>query len=277
MLTRSLSGSPRSSVGKSAHAIAAAFLAGSLAAQAWSVPFNHNSPMPVSGGGAVHGNFTNPFTPWGAVPNNTLQLPPGVTFFPAYGWPLPATADGPSFNAVHMALIPKGPYQGKILVWDLYPTDGKEPAASGLPQLAPNDYRSFQAYSIIDPDPALPSTQFRYRNFLLPMPGIYTPNLLDNTDEDGEGLFCAGHTWSPFGDLVVVGGTIFTPQFKGSKRRVRPQPRPALGTVPRHVVGSLRRRRLLAKQRAGVGGPSLVSDRHAHLPPSKGSGRVPIA
>ncbi|MGB3968744.1 MAG: galactose oxidase-like domain-containing protein [Planctomycetota bacterium] len=118
-------------------------------------------------------------------------------------------------NAVHMVLIPKGPYQGMVLVIPIAPVVGKDPQAAQLPPLATGDYRAFQPYSIIDPTPVPAS--FRYRNYLLPMAGIYTPNASDPVNDDTEGLFCSGHTWSPFGDLIVVGGTIYTPFFKGAR------------------------------------------------------------
>lgn len=78
-------------------------------------------------------------------------------------------------------------------------------------------WESFQAYSIIDPadgptvqDPTtvngVPTNlAFRFRNFLLPC-GAFQ---LGAEGVDGLGLFCAGQAWSPFGDLIVGGGTDF--------------------------------------------------------------------
>ena len=160
------------------------------------MPFDHNTPH------SGNGTFTNPFTPWGPVSNNTLTLPPAAVFWQGYAWPS-------SFNAVHMSLIPKGPYQGMVLAWDANPVAGKEPPNAGLPPLAAGDYRPFQAYSIIDP--ANNPVSFRYRNYLLPMNTVYTPSITPGID--AENLFCAGHTWSPFGDLIVVGGTAFLNAF----------------------------------------------------------------
>jgi hypothetical protein len=95
------------------------------------------------------------------------------------------------FNAVHMSLIPVGPHRGKVLVWD-----AGETIAFADPW-APGPLWSFQRYAIVDPDP---NAATRFFNYFLPMaPLTPTPGALD--------LFCSGHAWSPFGYLVVAGGT----------------------------------------------------------------------
>ncbi|MCA8976155.1 MAG: DUF1929 domain-containing protein [Planctomycetes bacterium] len=82
---------------------------------------------------------------------------------------------------------------------------------------------SYQPMSIIDPadtptvvDPPPVNQSFRFRNFLVPL-GIYD---ITNTAFQAQDLFCAGQTWSPFGDLIVAGGTGFdaasTPLFDGA-------------------------------------------------------------
>lgn len=145
-----------------------------------------------------------------------------MTIYNNQGWP-------GSFEAVHLSLIPKGPYQGMVLVWDIIPVVAKDPP--GMPALGPNQWRSFQAYAIIDladtPLIATPNDPaVRYRNFLLPMD---PPVILPGSTTD---LFCSGHTWSPFGDLIVVGGTTFTPGFLGARFTYAWNPDRLIGAYP---------------------------------------------
>ena len=77
-----------------------------------------------------------------------------------------------------MALIPKGPDQGKVLVWDHthYAGDNLPPCFPPLPQGQTRVHR----WAIVDPTP--PITQNSFRNYCMFMP-------------TGEGdLFCSGHT-----------------------------------------------------------------------------------
>lgn len=100
-----------------------------------------------------------------------------------------------SFNSAHMALIPRGPHRGCVIVWNTVPV------IALATSIDPNVVWSFQAWSIVDPSPNPAGP--RCRNFLLPMePVIMTP-----TGPLVSDIFCAGHTWSPNGDLVVAGGT----------------------------------------------------------------------
>lgn len=114
---------------------------------AWEAPFNH-----------------------GGVP---MTAPCGTQPIP--GWPS-------TFEAIHMALIPKGAHQGHVLVWDYIDYIGR-----GTGQGETRVIR----YSIIDPDPA--TRQFW--NFW----HCLAPDLGD--------LFCAGQAWNAKGDLVIAGGT----------------------------------------------------------------------
>lgn len=105
---------------------------------------------------------------------NTNQVTPP----PLAVWPT-------TFNAIHMALIPVGPYRGHVLVWDKAET-----------QLRPH-----QRWSIVNPYWTPGSGQLRFRNFFLPMP---------QTASTGD-LFCAGHAWGRDGRLFVAGGTAIYP------------------------------------------------------------------
>jgi len=107
-------------------------------------------------------------------------------------------ANSPNFNAIHMSVIPKGPDRGKVLVWDL----------SNIPTNPPNGTPPsawIQRWSIIDPE-----TQ-SFQNFSLSIPG------------DKGDLFCAGHAWTPDGELFVAGGTRYIlypgppPVYAGAK------------------------------------------------------------
>lgn len=149
-----------------------------------------------------------------------------------YEWPQPATAGSSEFNGLHMSLIPKGRYRGMVFVWGTSPVLADHPpsyvAPQGpLPALLANERMSFQPYAIVDPadtptvtDPGI-NIPFRFRNFLLPL-GIYNTNAPQFFAQD---LFCAGHAWSPFGDLIVAGGTDFTPAFYGADRTFAFNPR----------------------------------------------------
>lgn len=120
--------------------------------------------------------------------------------FPAGTFVIDGFYDFPTrLKAAHMALIPRGPHQGKVLVWDQDPVVGFAPH---LPQGSGVGW-SYQPYAIVDPRPTLPPGQVRFRNFLLPIGPV-----LNDTGGD---IFCSGHCWTPFGDLVVVGGTDFSP------------------------------------------------------------------
>ena len=82
------------------------------------------------------------------------------------------------FNAVHMALIPKGPHRGHALVWDV---EGPQPSAAWD-----------QRWAIVDAsEPGAPV----FWNGELTLP------------EEGGDLFCAGHAWTSNGELLVAGGT----------------------------------------------------------------------
>lgn len=75
----------------------------------------------------------------------------------------------------------------------------------GAPYDAVN-FWSFQPWAIVDPRPQAELTGPRIRNFLLPMNPL-GPNPSAFTAGD---LFCSGHAWTPWGDLVVAGGVFFS-------------------------------------------------------------------
>jgi len=95
---------------------------------------------------------------------------------------------GHRFMAGHAALIPKGPHQGKILVWNWM-----------RKQTGTNDK---QYWSIID----WTTTPWTFHNFELPMP-------------NGQGdLFCAGSAWTKDGHLLVAGGNKVTATSAGANK-----------------------------------------------------------
>lgn len=81
------------------------------------------------------------------------------------------------FITVHLALIPKGPNRGRVIAWD---HEGNQGTAQWL-----------QRWSVVDVAANPPS--FQNDDLLMPA-GV------------GD-LFCAGHSWTPNGDLFVTGGT----------------------------------------------------------------------
>jgi hypothetical protein len=135
------------------------------------------------------------------------------------------------FNAVHMSLIPKGPYQGMVLVWNAFPVLANPPTNPpyNVPALPPGQFWPYQAYAIVDPssNPAGP----RFRNFLLPFGSPVTPSTPTVPPHTFD-LFCSGHTWSPFGDLIVVGGTEFTTNYFGARLTYALNPQLQTGRFP---------------------------------------------
>lgn len=82
------------------------------------------------------------------------------------------------FNALHMALVPRGPHRGHVLVWDV-----QGPQASAAWD---------QRWAILDASaPGAPV----FWNGELTLP------------ENGGDFFCAGHAWTSGGELLVAGGT----------------------------------------------------------------------
>src|SRR5262245_32182508 len=166
----------------------------------WDPGFNHSITWPTG---------TDPVAPYlgnGAVPPPT---PPavGTSTTDHFYWGQGTGWFGPDqkrdFNAVHMAVIPKGPHQGKVLVWGVHAV-----------VLKPNDIIDpqgrdwwFHAWSIIDPNAAQP----RFLNYLTPLEAL--PDILVNVSPedpppllDEPNLFCSGHAWNQEGNLVVAGG-----------------------------------------------------------------------
>lgn len=175
-------------------------LAGSARAQgSWGTPFNHET---VHTGTVIpNPNATDHLIPFGGFQN------PNISYYTQYG----AIFDWlQRLNAVHMCLIPKGPHRGKVIVWGA--TTGLVGSAVLVrapgfgPSLQPDQYWACTAWSIVDP--AAQPVGPRFRNFLLPIE-IFTAPPVHATTYHTASLFCAGQAWSPFGDLVLAGGTQF--------------------------------------------------------------------
>jgi len=150
----------------------------------WSDTFDHSTAAPLAT------DFTSPFHGAGYEPPPTS----GVFSWGFY------TSGGGTFQPVHMALIPKGPHQGRVLVWDEWPVVLR--ASSALDSA--NRFWTCQSWAILDPLPVLP----RFRNFLLPFKGFVPPNKsdVDVINVPFGSIVCSGHAWSQEGDLVVAGG-----------------------------------------------------------------------
>jgi len=230
--------------------IACLLVGGQLVAQGdtWTPPFNHNLQHNIIG--TYIGQYSDPYGPW--RPNGQPILNPNLATAPAsmglvtlqnytYQWPQPG-ASSQSFNAVHMALIPKGRYRGMVLVWSVDPVLALHPpiylqSPHNLTQLPGNQRMSYQPCAIVDPadvptvvDPAV-GQPFRFRNFLVPL-GVYD---ITNPTFQAQDLFCAGQTWSPFGDLIVAGGTDFNvagTYFNGAVVTMAFNPRRAFSDYP---------------------------------------------
>jgi len=143
----------------------------------WEAAFNHESGTNV---GSSHKGWTE--TP-----------PSGGWSWQHHGQVSPAL---PSFNALHAALIPVGPYRGCILAWDYHESQAAVP---------------YQRYSIIDPNGGIqlsgqPGVYYTFLNRWIAMP---------NFPDEGD-LFCPGLAWTRDGRLFVAGGTrAWPPGFNG--------------------------------------------------------------
>ena len=152
----------------------------------WSGGFDHQHNVPN-----VATNAEAPFGPFGPKwpLREVLEDPPVI----------PQAPDVPTMNALHMALIPVGPHRGKVVVWGRGPFVGE-----AVPFTAPNVTWSFEAFSIVDPAPN--PVGLRFLNFFLPLE-FYANFPFPTPPPVPADLFCSGHAWSPFGYLVVTGGT----------------------------------------------------------------------
>lgn len=187
---------------------------------AWDTRFNFNpNETPYySNFGSASSDFTPEVVATTTVITNTGDVFENVeirtaTYTPNY------------FNAIHAALIPKGPHRGKVAVFNAEAFVATCPALGSTPW-------SFQAWAIIDPSP---SAEVRCLNFVLPLSpsgnlpirfgerlandpsaplfqastigGTYYPAGVNVTATAWPNFFCIGHTWTPSGDLVVAGGS----------------------------------------------------------------------
>jgi hypothetical protein len=175
----------------------------SAASALWSVPFDHET---IHRGPVVpNPNATDHLVPFGGWRNPHIEY---------YEFPLGNPFDWRDrFNAVHMALIAKGPHRGKVLVWGASnplvgsPVLVRAPGAGG-PHLSANEFHSCAPWSIVDPSPSPAGP--RFRNFLLPIDRWQAP-AFGKLPARATSLFCSGQAWSPHGDLIVAGGTHFGP------------------------------------------------------------------
>src|SRR5688572_2166404 len=86
----------------------------------WSDPFNHLA--------VPNASATDHLIPFGGYLNANISYYTWPLNGKTYRWPAAEpSANNRMFNAVHMALIPKGPYQGMVLVWNTDPVLIKAP------------------------------------------------------------------------------------------------------------------------------------------------------
>lgn len=131
------------------------------------------------------------------------------------GWPgewLPAIAHGDHsaigcnnddkrFYPIHAALIPKGPFQGCVLVW--------EKGDQGLCRTYVNfptsyDAHADQRWAIFDPRTSPPTIhKFAWR---IRVSDAAQPPCQSTNPQGHQALFCSGHCWLPDGQLLVAGG-----------------------------------------------------------------------
>ena len=179
------------------------------ASGSWEVGFDHSITGPAA---------TDFLAPFSGNTNFVAPAPSGGVV-PMFGWGW-ETAPHPAgqFNAVHMALIPKGATKnrGKVLLWNRYPVVFR-PGTQFDPT---NDYWVFQAWSILDTNPGAVQ---KFQNFVLPIER-FGPNPPPQTVPTSPvtlliaDLFCAGHAWSQHGDLVIAGGAKFDMTYDPSRQ-----------------------------------------------------------
>lgn len=100
------------------------------------------------------------------------------------------------FKAIHCSLIPKGPHRGRLLLWD-----GSIVVASC--NATNQELFSWQCLVILDLDP---DAEIRCRNYMIPINPVDIDPSPTATLNYYLSLFCAGHAWTEFGDLVIAGG-----------------------------------------------------------------------
>ena len=138
--------------------------------------------------------------------------------------PVMATACGANttrFIPIHASLIPKGLYQGCVLVWE----NGGQQECFPTPLVNGDiDVR----WAIIDPHTE-PATVHKFA-WRFPTAFAPAPLCAPNAPPGYQGLFCGGHCWLPDGRLLVAGGDYWatgacpaagspptTPDFVGSR------------------------------------------------------------
>src|SRR5690606_24783005 len=144
---------------------------------AWSAPFDHGkclttktNPYPSCTVRRVAYDG-DPILPSAAIPMDCLKPDPPKRML--------AASSNAVFLALHMSLIPRGPDQGKVLIWGHQHYPNGSPGAETRPTY----------WSVFDPETGI------FNNFCAPY-----------AREEGD-LFCAGHSWTAEGDLLVAGGT----------------------------------------------------------------------
>jgi len=137
------------------------------------------------------------------VPPNTNGQPgnwlPAVDHG-AHGVGCGGASDTTRFYPIHAHLIPKGPYQGCVLVWE----SGAQLACRPFPLVPPYAAATDIRWAIFDPRTSPPTIhKFAWTVQLVDAP---VPPC-DPTNPPGhQGIFCSGHCWLPDGRLIVAGG-----------------------------------------------------------------------
>jgi hypothetical protein len=103
------------------------------------------------------------------------------------------------FKATHCSLIPKGPHRGRLLLWS---TDIVVASAD----ITAGELWSWQAWVILD---LAEDAEIVCRNYLLPV----APVQVVGETRYYPSLFCSGHAWTEFGDLIVAGGNAWSSLF----------------------------------------------------------------
>ena len=111
-----------------------------------------------------------------------------------------AVSDEVRFFPIHASLIPKGAYQGCVLVWEAGGQATCRPWLPVPPYSAPTDVR----WAIFDPRTSPPTIlKFAWTIQLVDQP---VPPCNAANPPGHQGIFCSGHCWLPDGRLIVVGG-----------------------------------------------------------------------
>jgi hypothetical protein len=122
------------------------------------------------------------------------------------------------FFPIHAALVPKGEYQGCVLVWEF---GGQDECMVGYPgSSSPGTLPTGDVdvrWALFDPRTSPPVIhKFAWRFQVADAPPPPPPQFCPGAPAGYQGLFCGGFCWLPDGRLLVAGGDYWASGFCGA-------------------------------------------------------------